>query len=157
MKIDPFQGFKPVSDAPHAGQKISKIKGRTFQKISEKIRSSSESHPLEETNALKESYAVSCVRDLLELQEILSQNGSFQRSQESGKLLLNELDQLYRRLLTETLSRQDLEHFRSLSERSRKSFSNDDPRLDAIVQEIEQRLAIEVAKLEALESSSPHP
>ena len=90
--------------------------------------------------------APSPVDGLLALQEVPGSVSRHAKARRHGEALLDELDQLRLDLLTGTLPRARLERLAALSAAQRDRI--DDPRLAEIIEEIELRVAVELAKLE---------
>ncbi len=108
--------------------------------LREAVQGSAERHPVNET------VAISTVLPL----EVLLSNGDRphrQRALRHGHDILDQLEDLRLELLTGELSRSRLADLsNALASRTR---TDDDPQLDALLDEIEMRAAVELAKLSA--------
>lgn len=90
--------------------------------------------------------ALAPLNELLQLQNVQNSHIGQVRSREQGQKILQELDKLRLHLLTGDLSVSEMRH---LSEIVNQNLSPaQDPQLNSIIEEIEQRLAIEITKLE---------
>lgn len=89
--------------------------------------------------------APSPVDGLLALQEVPDSLARHAKARRRGEALLEELDQLRLDLLTGTLPEARLERLAALAAAQRERI--DDPRLAEIIEEIELRVAVELAKL----------
>ncbi len=90
--------------------------------------------------------APSPVDGLLALQEVSDGLARHAKARQRGEALLEELDRLRLDLLTGTLSKARLEHLAALTAAQRERI--DDPHLAQIIEEIELRAAVELAKLD---------
>ncbi len=95
--------------------------------------------------AVSGATAPSPVDGLLALQEVPDSLARHAEARQRGEALLEELDQLRLDLLTGTLPRARLERLAALSAVQRDRI--EDPRLAEIIEEIELRVAVELAKL----------
>jgi hypothetical protein len=104
--------------------------------------------PAAQASKLSLSTPVSAMDSLLALQEVSADEtrGAIQRHAEE---LLDELDELRHGLLAGALSRSQLKRLKTMISARRASI--DDPRLAEILDEIELRAAVELAKYEASE------
>jgi len=92
--------------------------------------------------------ATSAVEGLFVLQEVADELSGRRRAAARGAALLDRLDELRLALLSGRLPRAQLHHLRALAREHGPAA--DDPKLAAILAEIELRVAVELAKLEAV-------
>ena len=104
--------------------------------------------PATQASKLSVSTPVGVVDSLLALQEV-NPDETRRAVQRHAEDVLDELDELRHGLLVGTLSRSQLRRLKSLITARRASV--DDPRLAEILDEIELRAAVELAKYEAFE------
>lgn len=99
------------------------------------------------TTASSASQTVATVDNLFLLQEVAEDlTGRRRRTVQRGNSLLDRLDDIRIGLLTGSLPRSRLESLRQLARE--EVAQSDDPKLAAILDEIELRVAVELAKLE---------
>lgn len=98
------------------------------------------------TNAANAPQTVTTVDNLFVLQEVATDLGGRRRAVHRGNTLLDRLDDIRVGLLTGSLPRGQLEALRHLAREHVEL--NDDPQLAAILDEIELRVAVELAKLD---------
>lgn len=98
------------------------------------------------TNAANAPQSVATVDNLFVLQEIAEDLGGRRRAVQRGNTLLDRLDDIRIGLLTGSIPRSQLETLRHLAREN--VAANDDPKLAAILDEIELRVAVELAKLD---------
>ena len=99
------------------------------------------------TTASSASQTVATVDNLFLLQEVAEDlTGRRRRAVQRGNSLLDRLDDIRIGLLTGSLPRSRLEALRHLARD--QAAQSDDPQLAAILDEIELRVAVELAKLE---------
>lgn len=89
------------------------------------------------------------VQDLLQLQEATRILFTLRRSKERAEQILSELDKIRLSILSGTLDRRSLLAIKDALEVT--AIPSSDSQLNEIVLEIEQRLAIELAKIEMSE------
>ncbi len=103
------------------------------------------------TPSLRETPPASSeISDILQLQEVTQPLFSLKRSRARGEEILKVLDKIRHSLLGGGLEKSAMIRLRKSLEAT--PISSQDPRLNEIVQEIEQRLAIELAKMEVAEN-----
>lgn len=96
--------------------------------------------------AVSGSAGLAPIDALLALQEVPDSLARQAKARQRGEALLDELDQIRLSLLSGTLSRAKLERLAAVVAAERPKV--DDPRLAQIIDEIELRAAVELAKLE---------
>jgi hypothetical protein len=90
---------------------------------------------------------VGAVTGLLTVQEVPDELGRRHRAVQRGDAMLDRLDELRLGLLAGVLPRHRLEELTRLAKTAQEQV--DDPRLAQLVDEIELRVAVELAKLDA--------
>jgi hypothetical protein len=90
---------------------------------------------------------VGTVSGLLTVQEVPDELGRRRRAVRRGDAMLDRLDELRLGLLTGRLPRQRLDELAHLARTARETV--DDPRLALVLDEIDLRVAVELAKLDA--------
>ena len=91
--------------------------------------------------------AVGTISGLLTVQEVPDQLGRRRRAVQRGDALLDRLDELRLGLLAGRLPRHRLDELAQLARTARETV--DDPRLALVLDEIDLRVAVELAKLDA--------
>ncbi|MGI4851600.1 MAG: flagellar assembly protein FliX [Janthinobacterium lividum] len=138
IKIDSFR-LQKTATPPRAK------KGDSINHFKE-LSSSPETEGLSQSAPASSLSALTPLNELLQLQNIDESHRGPVRSEENGQKILQELDKLRTSLLIGDLSVSDMRH---LSDMMNQNMSPaQDPKLNSIVEEIEQRLAIEITKLE---------
>ena len=89
---------------------------------------------------------VSPVEALLSIQEVPDSTSRRSRGLMRGTLILDELEELRHGLILGTLTRSQIDRLKSLVEQERSKV--DDPGLAEVLNEVEIRAAVELAKLE---------
>ena len=102
-----------------------------------------------ETHATAPAAPLTAVDSLLVLQEVDRRNGSRARIVKQGHDILDRLDEIRHALLMGTISRQRLETIAQLVRTQREQV--DDPALAQIMDDIELRAEVELAKLSHLD------
>ena len=139
FKVDPLQTSKVMSSS-----RVKKTK--SISSFGVKISNTNDATPFSESQATVSVGALTALQDLLNLQEISEDFLPLKRSPERGKRILAELEKLQGALLRGDLKGAKLYQLqKALSQQPLKA---DNPHLDDLVKEMEQRLAIEVAKVE---------
>lgn len=139
MKVDAYGNIKATSSTK---KRSGVSKSGDFSSILDSL----ESDGVESSNNLNNVVAPSSLSGMLALQEISDEEIRRKNLIRQGDDMLDSLEQLRRRLLTGSLPMQVLQDInRQLS--AQKQIVND-PRLKAIIDEIELRTAVELAKLE---------
>lgn len=100
----------------------------------------------EETGATSSTQATSGVNNFLFMQEVSDEQVSRQRAYQQGKQTIQVLEQLHRDLLMGVVPEATLSRLQTTIDRQRETFT--DPRLKEMLDEIELRAAVELAKLE---------
>jgi class II flagellar assembly regulator FliX len=95
---------------------------------------------------------VSSLDTLLTVQEIPDALAARRRAVQRGDALLDRLEDVRLALLTGVLSRERLEQLSRLARTSRDGIA--DPRLNAVLDEIDLRVAVELAKLDQIGQKS---
>lgn len=134
MKIT---GTGQVSRQPAVGRKRTKRTGDRFT-----ISAGAETHA---TAPAAPAGPLTAVDSLLVLQEVDRRNGSRARIVKQGHDILDRLDEIRHALLMGTISRQRLETIAQLVRTQRELV--DDPALAQIMDDIELRAEVELAKL----------
>jgi class II flagellar assembly regulator FliX len=98
------------------------------------------------TSAANAPSAVTTVDNLFVLQEVADEITGRRRAVQRGNTLLDRLDDIRIALLTGSMPRGQLEALRRLARE--QIAREDDPHLAAILDEIELRVAVELAKLD---------
>jgi hypothetical protein len=93
------------------------------------------------------STGLNAVSGLLTVQEVPDERGRRRRAVRRGDALLDRLDELRLGLLAGILPRQHLNELAQLANSARESV--DEPRLAILLDEIDLRVAVELAKLDA--------
>ena len=138
IKIDTFRLQQTSSP--------SRAKKGTSTDHFKELSSNSEAEGLSQSAPASSLSALASLDELLQLQNVDESYIGAVRSEENGRKILQELDKLRTSLLTGDLSASDMRH---LSDMINQNMSPaQDPKLNSIVEEIEQRLAIEITKLE---------
>lgn len=106
----------------------------------------------DEASATSGTQAASGVNTFLFMQEVSDEEVARQRAMQHGKQVLQGLEQLHRDLLMGTVPLSTLSRLQSTIDRQRETFT--DPRLKQILDEIELRAAVELAKLERAQSQN---
>ena len=99
------------------------------------------------TSAVTEVISAGSVDSILALQEV---SGNFdeqaqRKLQQYGEELLDQMDDLRRQLLAGSISKEDLTYLASKMRAHRRE--TDDPNLNEIIDEVELRAEVEIAKL----------
>jgi len=135
MKIDRLSS--PATTAARRG-------GRKRDAESGGFAEALDSHESAGASALGGGRGLGGVESLLAVQEAMSEPGADQRARQRGEDLLDRLDELQLGLLSGRLSRAAIERL-ALMAKARRGGARD-PRLAAILDEIELRAAVELAK-----------
>jgi hypothetical protein len=98
------------------------------------------------TNSANAPSSVTTVDNLFVLQEVSDALGGRRRAVQRGNTMLDRLDDIRVALLTGSLPRAQLESLRHLARE--QITPENDPQLAAILDEIELRVAVELAKLD---------
>ncbi len=106
----------------------------------------------EETHETSQTQAASGVNTFLFMQEVSDEEVARQRAMQQGKQVIQALEQLHRDLLMGTVPLSTLSRLQGTIERQRETFT--DPRLKQLLDEIELRAAVELAKLERAQPRS---
>ena len=139
MKISEFGS---VNSASGTGKKRAASSTGSFADL----LASAEASETSPTSQLSDVAATSALNNLLALQEISDEDVRRKKLLQRGTGLLDSLDQLRRRLLTGSLSPQLLvEIGRQLAVEKQTIM---DPRINEIIEDIELRAAVELAKIE---------
>lgn len=101
---------------------------------------------LEGSGSASSAQGVSEVSNFLFLQEVSDEEIARQKAFQQGKNMVAILEQLHRDLLLGTVPEATLRRLEGVVGRQRESFT--DPRLQALLDDIELRAAVELAKLE---------
>lgn len=143
IKIDSFRLHKLPATSRVKKENVA----NTFKELESTQESQSLGH-FSQTSALS---SLAPLEELLQLQSVSSDTAfTGVRSQEEGEKILKELDKLRVTLLTGELASSDLHHLSGILKQNLAP--GPDSQLNAIVEEIEQRLAIEITKLEMSQS-----
>lgn len=100
----------------------------------------------DEANATSSTQATSGVNTFLFMQEVSDEEVARQRAMQHGKQVIQGLEQLHRDLLMGAVPLSTLTRLQTTIDRQRETFT--DPRLKQLLDEIELRAAVELAKLE---------
>jgi hypothetical protein len=100
----------------------------------------------DETHETQQAQANQGVNSFLFLQEISDEEVSRQKGLQQGKNVLQALEQLHRDLLIGDIPEATLHKLESVVSKSRENFT--DPRLSQLLDEIELRAAVELAKMQ---------
>lgn len=104
----------------------------------------------EETDASSENQATSGVNNFLFMQEISDEQAGRHKALQQGKQTIAALEQLHRDLLMGTIPEATLQRLKGVVEKQREGFT--DPKLKQMIDEIELRAAVELAKLERVKA-----
>lgn len=104
-----------------------------------------ESHETQQPQAAQE------VNNFLFLQEVSDEEINRQKAMQHGKTVLQALEQLHRDLLFGTIPEATLHRLEGVIAKKRETFT--DPRLSQLLDEIELRAAVELAKLQRNQGS----
>ncbi|HEY9567635.1 MAG TPA: flagellar assembly protein FliX [Thalassobaculum sp.] len=99
-----------------------------------------------ETGPAAPAGGVQSVDSVLSVQEVGDRQGNARRARERAELMLDRLDDIRHGLLTGAIPKDRLEELATTLRRQREAV--DDPRLVEILDEIELRARVELAKLE---------
>ena len=99
-----------------------------------------------ETSDTHETAEAQGVNSFLFLQEVSDDEVNRQKGMQQGKQLIQTLEQLHRDLLMGTIPENTLRRLETTLAQKRETFT--DPRLQQLLNEIELRAAVELAKLE---------
>lgn len=102
------------------------------------------------TSSTSSAQGVSGVNSFLFLQEVSDEDVARQKAYQQGKNIVQVLEQLHRDLLMGTVPESTLQRLEGVVNRQREAFT--DPRLKALLDDIELRAAVELAKLERARS-----
>lgn len=139
MKIDAYGNIKPAGIARKRGSTSSVGDFSSILEAAEINENSS-------INKLGEIASPSSVSGMLSLQEMSDTEFSRKKLIKHGNDLLDSLEQIRRRLLLGTMSMQALRDLNQQISKGKHEFS--DPKLVEIIEDIELRAAVELAKLE---------
>lgn len=103
-------------------------------------------HDADDADAPHQANAAGGANSFLFLQEISDEEVRRQKALQQGKQAIHALEQLHRDLLLGHVPESTLLRLESMVKRQREQFT--DPRLQALLDEIELRAAVELAKLE---------
>lgn len=99
------------------------------------------------TSATSQVAATSSLSALLSVQEVGDEGRK--KVMVYGQFLLDDLEEVRLKILSGELSKEQLERLKkSLQQRKNQNLETTDPHLHAIIEEIEMRAAIELAKME---------
>jgi hypothetical protein len=139
MKIDRTGPVRPATPAKRS-EKSGKTQGSSF---SQHLKSGPEA-----ASAATAASPVSAIDALLTLQEVedATTGQSRSRARKWGNDVLDQLEQLRIGIVGGVIPRRDLERIATMIERERQR--TDDPALELILDEIELRAKVELAKLD---------
>ena len=139
MKIDRTGPVRPATPAKRS-EKSGKTQGSSF---SQHLKSGPET-----VSAATAASPVSAIDALLALQEVedATTGQSRSRARKWGNDVLDQLEQLRIGIVGGVIPRRDLERIATMIERERQR--TDDPALELILDEIELRAKVELAKLD---------
>jgi hypothetical protein len=100
----------------------------------------------EETGAAGEAQAASGVNSFLFMQEVSDEQIANRKAYQQGKQAISVLEQLHRDLLMGTVPETTLRRLKDIVNKPQETFT--DPHLKQMLDEIELRAAVELAKLE---------
>ncbi|MBM86346.1 MAG: flagellar assembly protein FliX [Rhodospirillaceae bacterium] len=103
-----------------------------------------------ETEAASGTVASGPVDSLLALQEVSDQGGGSAQARARAELMLERLDEIRTGLLFGAISHSELQELAHAARQSREAFV--DPRLGEVLDDIELRAKVELAKYEAIEN-----
>lgn len=136
-------GYTRPTTAMRAAAKANKAEGVGFAKA---LSAAESAAAASETEAAQESAAIGTVNPYLGFQEVDSADYERRRAFKKGRLTLDALSQLRDGLLMGTLPVATIEKLERVVAEERGTAT--DPALNAILDEIELRAAVELAKLE---------
>lgn len=139
MKVDAYGNIK----ATNATKKRS---GLSATSDFSSVLSAAESEETTQNSGLQEIADVSTLSGIIALQEVPEQEVRRKKLIKHGENLLEQMEQLRRRLLMGTLSTHLLHDINRELEQQKQEIN--DPRLLEIIADIELRAAVEAAKLE---------
>lgn len=137
MKIDQFSSIGTPSS--RRGERRGSAKPGGFSKV---LAAGAEAPPASTASG---AVAMGTVDALLALQEVSDDPGGRNRGRRRGEALLDQLDELHLGLLAGSLPLAAVERLASVVEAKRGQV--DDPHLARVLDEIEIRAAVELAKL----------
>ena len=135
MKVESTKGAG-ISGVRRAG-KSGKAGGSDFSRLLDEVG---------ETGPAVGSGGVQSVDSALSVQEVGDRKGNARRARERADLLLDRLEDIRHGLLAGSIPRDRLQELATAVRRQRESI--DDPRLTEILDEIELRARVELAKFE---------
>ncbi len=139
MKVDAYGNIKATNTTKKRG-------GISATSDFASVLSAAESEETAQSSGLQEITDVSTLTGILALQEVPEQEIRRKKLIKHGENLLEQLDQLRRRLLLGTLPASLLNDLNHELKQQKQDIS--DPQLLEIIAEIELRAAVEAAKLE---------
>lgn len=104
----------------------------------------------EEAGATSEAQAASGVNSFLFMQEVSDEQVARRKAYQQGKQAISVLEQLHRDLLLGSVSDSTLRRLKDVVGKRQETFT--DPQLKQMIDEIELRAAVELAKLEKAQS-----
>lgn len=103
-------------------------------------------HDADDVGGTNAAQATSGINSFLFLQEVSDEEISRQKAMHRGKQMITVLEQLHRDILMGTIPEATLQKLESVVAKQREVFT--DPRLKDLLDDIELRAAVELAKLE---------